>query len=74
MELRRGVSGDFLRIWSLILADRRRRSYLTYRNRQQTDRFSMFFVPEYKLRIPAPEQALPGRDAPLPVENRKSVV
>lgn len=33
----------------------------------------MFFVPEYKLRIPAPEQALPGRDAPLQVENRHFV-
>jgi len=33
----------------------------------------MFFVPRHKLQIPAPDQALPGRDTPLPVENRHFV-
>jgi peptide-methionine (S)-S-oxide reductase len=33
----------------------------------------MFFAPRHKLEIPAPEQALPGRDTPLAVENRHFV-
>lgn len=33
----------------------------------------MFFVPRRKLEIPAPEQALPGRDAPMAVANRHFV-
>ena len=33
----------------------------------------MFFSQKRKLEMPAPDAALPGRDAPLPVENRHFV-
>ncbi len=36
----------------------------------------MFFqrVPEYKLRLPSPEEALPGRNEPLPTSNTHTVL
>jgi len=33
----------------------------------------MFFVPRHKLEIPTAEKALPGRDTPMPLENRHFV-